>query len=40
MVDGKQLTVCWNVDELKISCVDVNELTKMIQWIESEYGEM
>ena len=24
----------------KISCVDANEVTKMIQWLESEYGEM
>ena len=38
MVGGKQLTVCWKVDNLRISCVDANEVTKMIQWIESEYG--
>ena len=24
MLDGKQLTVCWHVDDLKISCVDAN----------------
>ena len=35
MIGGKQLTVCWHVDDIKISCVDVNEVTKMIQWIES-----
>ena len=40
MVDGKHLTVCWHVDDLKISCVDTNEVTKMIQWLDSEYGEM
>ena len=40
MIGGKQLTVCWHVDDLKISCVDANEVTKMIQWLESEYGEM
>ena len=40
MVGGKQLTVCWYVDDLKISYVDANEVTKMIQWLESEYGEM
>ena len=40
MIGVKQLTVCWHVDDLKISCVDLNEVTKMIQWIESEYGEM
>ena len=40
MVGGKQLTVCWHVDDIKISCVDANEGTKMIQWLESEYGEI
>ena len=34
------LTVCWHVDDLKISCIDANEVTKMIQWLESEYGKM
>ena len=40
VIGGKQLTVCWPVDDLKISCVDAKEVTKMIQWIESEYGEI
>ena len=40
MIGGKQLTVCWDVDDLKISYVETNEVTKMIQWLESEYGEM
>ena len=40
MVGGKQLTVCWHMEDLKISCVDANEVTKVIQWLESEYGEM
>ena len=35
MIGGKQLTVCWHVGDLKISCVDANEVTKMIQWLES-----
>ena len=35
MIGGKQLTVCWHLDNLNISCVDANEVTKMIQWIES-----
>ena len=34
MIGRKQLTVCWHVDDLKISCVDANEVTKMIQWLE------
>ena len=28
MIDGKQLTVYWHVDDIKISCVDANEATK------------
>ena len=40
MIGGKQLTVCWHMENLKISCVDANEVTKMIQWLESESEEM
>ena len=40
MVSGKQLTVCCHVYNLNISCVDTNEVKKMIQWIDSEYGEI
>ena len=40
MICGKQLTVCWHVEDLKISCVDANEVTKMMQWLESDYGKM
>ena len=40
IVGGKQLTVYWHVDDIWISCVDANKVTKMIQWLESEYGEM
>ena len=35
MVGGKQLTVYWHVDKLNISCVDVKEVTKTVQWLES-----
>ena len=38
MIGGKQLTVCWHADDLKISCVESNEVTKMIQCLELEYG--
>ena len=40
MVGGKQLTACWHVDDIKISCVDADEVTKMNQWLDPEYGEM
>ena len=35
MMGGKQLTVFWHVEDLKISCVNANEMTKIIQWLES-----
>ena len=38
MVGRKQLTVFWHVNDLNISCIDANEVKKMIQWIESGYG--
>ena len=38
MIGGKKLTECWHMDDLNISCVDANKVTKMIQWLESEYG--
>ena len=40
MVGGKQITLCWHVEDLKISCVEENKVTKMIQWLDSEYGEI
>ena len=40
MIGGKQLTVCWHVDDLKISCVDTNKVKKLIHLLELEYGEM
>ena len=40
MIGRKQLTVYWHVDDLKISYIYANEVTKIIQLLESEYGEM
>ena len=40
MVGCKQLTVWWHTDDLKISYTDGNEMSKIIQWLESEYGKM
>ena len=40
IIGGKQLTVCWQVEDLKISSIDANKVTKMIQWLESDYGEI
>jgi hypothetical protein len=40
MVKGKQMTICWHVDDLKISHVDKREVTRMLRWLEKMYGEM
>ena len=39
MVNGKQLTVCWHVDDLKVSHVDTNEVTNMINWLKVTYED-
>ena len=39
-VNGKQMTVCWQVDDLKVSHVDPTEVTKFEKWLNSTYGVM
>jgi hypothetical protein len=39
MVNGKQFTITWHVDDLKLSHVDDKEVTKMIVWLKSIYGD-
>ena len=39
MVGGKQLTVCWHVDDLKISHVDKHVVTKFIAKLQKLYGK-
>ena len=34
------MTICWHVDNLKISHVDHRQVTKMIKWLERRYGKM
>ena len=38
-VNGKQMTVCWHVDDLKVSHVDPAEVTKFGKWLNSTQGE-
>jgi len=40
MVNGTQFTICWYVDDLKLSHVDSKEVTKMIKLIEDKFGSM
>ena len=39
MVNGKQMTIIWHVDDLKVSHVDENENTKFAEWMKGIYGE-
>jgi hypothetical protein len=40
VINGKQCTICWYVDDLKISHVDKNVVTQIILDIEKAYGKM
>jgi hypothetical protein len=40
MVNRYQMTVSWHVDDLKISHIDSNEVTKFIEWIKEKYGSI
>jgi hypothetical protein len=37
--EGKQFTVVWHVDDIKMSRVNAEEMMKMITWLKSIYGE-
>jgi hypothetical protein len=39
MIDGKQCTIMWHVDDLKISHVDPDVNSSIIQLIDSEFGK-
>jgi hypothetical protein len=37
MVDGKQMTICYHVDDCKLSHIDAKANNKMIEWLRQEY---
>ena len=39
IINGKQFTVVWHVDDLKISHADEDEISKFIEWIKSKYQD-
>jgi hypothetical protein len=39
VIKEKQFTVIWHVDDIKMSHVDEDEVTKMIKWLNSFYEE-
>ena len=40
IVNGKQLTVCWHVDDLKISHANKKVVSKFLKQLEKLYGEL
>jgi hypothetical protein len=38
VVDGKQMTVCWHVDDLKVSHCDPAQVTIFGEWLSEKYG--
>jgi hypothetical protein len=38
MINGVRMTVCWHVDDLKVSHVDPLEVTRFGAWLSSTYG--
>ena len=39
-VNGKQMMVTCHVDDLNISHVKSSKVTRIIEWLESQYGNM
>jgi hypothetical protein len=39
VINGKQFTVAWHVDDIKMSHVDEKEVSKLITWLKSVYDE-
>jgi hypothetical protein len=40
IVDGKQITVCWHVDDLKVSHEKSQVIDNFIAWIKETYGKI
>ena len=37
-INGTQMTLCWHMDDLKVSHVDPMEVTKFGQWLNMMFG--
>ena len=38
-INGKQCTICWHVDDLKISRVSANVVTSVIEQLDEAFGK-
>ncbi len=39
-IKGTQMTVCWHVDDLKVSHIDPHEIAKFGDWLSANHGVM
>jgi hypothetical protein len=39
VINGKKITAVWHVEDIKMSHVDEKEVSKLITWLKSVYGE-
>jgi len=39
-IRGRQITICWHVDDLKISHWDPVVVTGIVEWFKSIYGNV
>ena len=37
VIGGTQMTICWNVDDMKISHVDPKAVEKVVSWLDKLY---
>jgi len=40
IVKGKQMTISWHVDDLKVSHVNPNEIDHFLKWVRETYGSV
>jgi hypothetical protein len=38
VINGNQMTVCWHDNDLKVSHIDPEEITKFSNWLSKTYG--
>jgi hypothetical protein len=39
-IDGKKMTICWHVDDLKISHMNKKRVDEIEEWLKSIYGKL
>ena len=40
LVNSEQLTICWHVDDLKLSHINPKVNNKFLQWIKDTFGQL